>query len=176
MMGMTIRRTRCMMSFHAVIVVVAVGLSALVGTAGAERTLMYYGVKVSALEALEAEDAALISDSKTEVDDLMRADKAYIDSELGAVDAMMEETLQEVEVLMANINDLSRADQALIESDFQLSPETSLEPYLALNMYVMSPVMSMADVMARPDMSADWEAKTAEIRAQLKVTVVPSES
>jgi hypothetical protein len=159
---MTIRRTRCMMGFHAVLVIAVVGFFALLGVTGAERTLMQYGEAEafamcgglnheceesrvcqpcrnpsftceqqvmdngdlneyfwqclptidSQVSALEAEEAAAIAEFETDfdemveetftyLDELVKADEAFAESEMTELDVMKEEAREEVEVLMA---------------------------------------------------------------------------
>merc|ERR1711981_657855 len=114
MTSMKIRRTRCVVSLHAVLVAaLLVVLSALVGTAGAERTLMQGDSQVSTLMAeyaaipipiiIDYDGLISIEASKAEVDDMVEANHEYFESELDAADAMIEEELEEVEELMASV-------------------------------------------------------------------------
>merc|ERR1711977_723281 len=89
--GYQSRLAKTMMTM--LVAAVLVVLSALVGPAGAERTLMQFDYQII---MLMAEDTALFEASKAEVDDMAEANHEYIESEMEALDDMIEEELEEV--------------------------------------------------------------------------------
>ena len=97
-MGMTSRRTRCMTSFHAVIVVV-VGLSTLVGVTGAERTLMQMQDN-SEVSEWEDEEAALISGFENEFDEWEDEEAEVLSDLENEFDEMIDESVTYIEHLV----------------------------------------------------------------------------
>merc|ERR1711977_360769 len=89
--GYQSRLAKTMMTM--LVAAVLVVLSALVGTAGAERTLMQFDYQII---MLMAEDTALFEASKAEIDDVVEANHEYFESEMEALDDVIEEELEEV--------------------------------------------------------------------------------
>ena len=126
-MGMTSRRTRCMTSFHAVIVVV-VGLSTLVGVTGAERTLMQMQDN-SEVSEWEDEEAALISGFENEFDEWEDEEAEVLSDLENEFDEMIDESVTYIEHLIMAEETLIAMESESVFNGYESNTENIYTAY-----------------------------------------------
>merc|ERR1712144_101753 len=113
--GYQSRLAKTMMTM--LVAAVLVVLSALVGTAGAERTLMQFDYQII---MLMAEDTALFEASKAEVDDMAEANHEYIESEMEALDDVVEANHEYIDSELEALDDMIEEElEEVLDESFQ---------------------------------------------------------